>query len=177
MSQRTVPLAATEPSAVPPEADTGSAVIIAVAAPAQAAKSRRRKAPTTEAGTTEPQQTSSTPPLSRDDIAAACRALLLDYLVDIAGLPAPEAETVAARAVAALVLPPLPVAADTKLARLIALLRRRQGATLAELVAATGWQAHSVRGALSGTLKKKLGLAVTSEAAEGGRLYRLPAEG
>ncbi len=176
MSQHTISPATTEPSAVPPEADTGSAVIIAVTAPAQAAWGKRRKAVATEAVVAEPAQVSLPP--SRDDIAAVCRTLLLDYMIGIAGLPAIEAEAAAAaRAVAALVPPPPPVAADTKLARLIALLRRRQGATIAELVAATGWQAHSVRGALSGILKKKLGLAVSSEAAEGDRLYRLPAEG
>ena len=43
-----------------------------------------------------------------------------------------------------------------------------------EIVAATGWQPHTVRGALAGALKKKLGLAVTSEKVEGrGRVYRI----
>lgn len=52
--------------------------------------------------------------------------------------------------------------------------RLRKGATIAELTRATGWQAHSVRGAISGTLKKKLGFAVTSEKTEGkDRIYRL----
>ena len=47
-----------------------------------------------------------------------------------------------------------------------------------EAVAATGWQAHSVRGAISGTLKKKLGLAVTSEPIEKrGRVYRIAERG
>jgi hypothetical protein len=53
-----------------------------------------------------------------------------------------------------------PVQSKTELA--LKLLRRKRGATLAELQAATGWQAHSVRGFLSGTIKKKLGLALTS---------------
>lgn len=67
---------------------------------------------------------------------------------------------------------------DTKQATLIALLRRKQGATIVELSEATGWQAHSVRGAISGSLKKKLGLAVTSDAVEGrGRVYRIVAAG
>jgi len=65
----------------------------------------------------------------------------------------------------------------SKQARLIELLKRAEGATLAELVYATGWQAHSVRGAISGSLKKKLGLAVVTEKVEGrGRVYRLAAE-
>jgi DNA-binding MarR family transcriptional regulator len=63
--------------------------------------------------------------------------------------------------------------AGTKLGLLVDLLRRRQGATVPEVVKATGWQPHSVRGAISGTLKKKLGLRGTSEKIEGrGRVYR-----
>ena len=67
---------------------------------------------------------------------------------------------------------------ETKQAILIARQQRKEGATIAELVQATGWQTHSVRGAISGALKKKLGLAVTSEKLEGrGRIYRIAAEG
>ena len=63
---------------------------------------------------------------------------------------------------------------DTKLGALIAALRRKKGATIADLMEATGWQAHSVRGAISGALKKKLGLEVTSEKTEGReRVYRI----
>ncbi len=66
------------------------------------------------------------------------------------------------------------VRAGTKTARLIALLRRKDGATIADLIEVTGWQAHSVRGALSGTLKKKLGLAVASDKVDGrGRVYSI----
>ncbi len=62
----------------------------------------------------------------------------------------------------------------TKQALLIDLLKRKTGATIDEIVEATGWQAHSVRGAISGTLKKKLGLAVLSEKADDrGRVYRI----
>ncbi|MBE9554679.1 MAG: DUF3489 domain-containing protein, partial [Proteobacteria bacterium] len=62
----------------------------------------------------------------------------------------------------------------TKQALLIDLLSRKDGATIDEIVAATGWQAHSVRGAISGTLKKKLGLTVTSDAVGSrGRTYRI----
>ncbi len=69
-----------------------------------------------------------------------------------------------------------PARAGTKQALLINLLRRKNGATIDEAVAAMGWQRHSVRGAISGTLKKKLGLAVTSENLEGrGRVYRIAA--
>ena len=66
----------------------------------------------------------------------------------------------------------------TKQALLVDLLKSRSGATIDEAVAATGWQAHSVRGAISGTLKKKLGLAVTSEPVEKrGRVYRIAGRG
>jgi hypothetical protein len=64
----------------------------------------------------------------------------------------------------------------TKQAMLIAMLRAREGATIGEIAAATGWQTHTVRGAISGGLKKKLGLVIASEKVEGrGRVYRLPA--
>jgi hypothetical protein len=64
----------------------------------------------------------------------------------------------------------------TKQAELIALLRTPDGASILEISAVTGWQTHSVRGVISGQLKKKLGLAVTSERVEGrGRVYRIGA--
>ena len=59
----------------------------------------------------------------------------------------------------------------TKQAQLIAMLR--EGATIGEMAAATGWQAHTVRGAMAGALKKRLGLAITSAREERGRVYRL----
>jgi hypothetical protein len=63
----------------------------------------------------------------------------------------------------------------TKQAKLIEMLRAEGGATIDEIVAATGWQPHTVRGAFAGTLKKKLGLEVASEKVEGrGRVYSLP---
>ncbi len=63
---------------------------------------------------------------------------------------------------------------NTKQAKLIALLRRPGGATIVDLAKATRWQHHTVRGVLSGTLKKKLGLTITSEKPEGkDRVYRL----
>ncbi|MEM8595017.1 MAG: DUF3489 domain-containing protein [Pseudomonadota bacterium] len=62
----------------------------------------------------------------------------------------------------------------TKQARVIALLRRGQGATIDEMRAETGWAPHTVRGALAGALKKRLGLDVRSEATEDrGRVYRI----
>lgn len=64
--------------------------------------------------------------------------------------------------------------AGTKQATLIAMLRAPDGATIEEIMAATGWQSQTVRGAMAGALKKKLGLEVNSEKVEGrGRVYRL----
>ena len=66
----------------------------------------------------------------------------------------------------------------TKQSLLIDLLTRKTGATIAEAVAATGWQPHSIRGAISGALKKKLGLAIASETVENrGRVYRIVGHG
>jgi len=63
---------------------------------------------------------------------------------------------------------------DSKQAQLIAMLKRAKGATIAEIVEAFGWQPHTVRGAIAGALKKKLGLAVVSEKSDKrGRIYRI----
>ncbi|SDL05300.1 DUF3489 domain-containing protein [Aliiruegeria lutimaris] len=63
--------------------------------------------------------------------------------------------------------------AGSKQARLIEMLSVPGGATVAEISEATGWQPHTVRGTISGTLCKKLGLDVISEKTEGrGRVYR-----
>jgi hypothetical protein len=62
----------------------------------------------------------------------------------------------------------------TKQETLIAMLRAEGGATIDEIVEATGWQPHTVRGAMSGALKKKLGLTITSEKVEArGRTYMI----
>ena len=64
--------------------------------------------------------------------------------------------------------------AGSKQAQLIAMLRRAKGATIDEIVEALEWQPHTVRGAIAGALKKKLGLDVTSEKDEKrGRIYRI----
>lgn len=61
--------------------------------------------------------------------------------------------------------------AQSKLDVVEVLLRAPQGATIAELMAATGWQQHTVRGALAGALKKR-GLTITSDKPDGVRHYR-----
>jgi hypothetical protein len=64
--------------------------------------------------------------------------------------------------------------AGTKQAQIIAMLQRHEGATIAEIVAATAWQAHSARGVISGVLKKKLGLVINTAKEDGrGSVYRI----
>lgn len=62
---------------------------------------------------------------------------------------------------------------NSKTARVIALVRRPTGASLKTLMRVTGWQAHSVRGFISGQLGKKMGLPVRSEQRERERVYAL----
>ena len=67
-----------------------------------------------------------------------------------------------------------PATPITKTDQVIGLLRRARGASISDLRTATGWQPHSVRGFLSGTVKKKMGLAVVSEKdSKGVRRYRI----
>ena len=62
----------------------------------------------------------------------------------------------------------------TKQAMLIAMLQRPEGASIGEIVVATGWMGHTARGAISGVLKKKLALRVTAKKVEGrGTVYQL----
>ena len=68
----------------------------------------------------------------------------------------------------------IPVRPGTKLAALVMALRRPQGATSLQLMLATGWQPHTVRGAISGMLRKKLGLnVVLAHNDTGERVYRV----
>jgi hypothetical protein len=64
-------------------------------------------------------------------------------------------------------------APHTKHARIIAMLRRPDGVTIAAIMAATDWQQHSVRGFLAGVARKKLGLNLVSDRTEKGRVYRI----
>jgi hypothetical protein len=65
----------------------------------------------------------------------------------------------------------------TKQAKLIDLMKRPEGATVEQIAKATGWQQHTIRGAISGALKKKLGLKVEATKVEGGTVYRITEEG
>ena len=62
---------------------------------------------------------------------------------------------------------------DSKQSTMIKLLKHSGGATIDEMAKATGWQRHSVRGMMSGVLKKRLGLSIASEKEERGRVYRI----
>lgn len=59
--------------------------------------------------------------------------------------------------------------------QIISMLRQVDGCTMADLTSASGWQPHSVRGLISGTLRKKLGLTVESARSGNCRVYRIPA--
>jgi uncharacterized protein DUF3489 len=61
----------------------------------------------------------------------------------------------------------------TKNAKVVAMLQDRAGTTIAAIMAATGWQQHSVRGFLAGVVRKRLGLNLVSEPCEDGRVYRI----
>ena len=72
--------------------------------------------------------------------------------------------------------PKVPVIRDgTKQATLIAMLRRPEGATVEEIKDETQWKSHTIRGAISGAIKKKLGLAVSAAKVDGrGTVYKTP---
>jgi hypothetical protein len=69
---------------------------------------------------------------------------------------------------------PVATRAGTKQAQIIAMLQRPEGATIVEMVTATSWQSHTVRGCIAGALKKKLGLPIAAEKVEGrGTVYKM----
>ena len=70
--------------------------------------------------------------------------------------------------------PPKSRRGDSKQSKLIELLKRPEGATIAQVVRALGWQAHTVRGTFAGAFKKRLGLTIVSDKPQGGeRVYRI----
>ena len=65
----------------------------------------------------------------------------------------------------------------TKQAQVLELLSRKEGAAIAAIMKATGWQQHSVRGFFAGIVRKKLGLKLVSDDANGTRVYRIVSGG
>ena len=101
--------------------------------------------------------------ISIDDILAAAAGLLdsrqspEEFVAEISD-PAPAATKAGDNKPAA------PKTREgTKQAAMIAMLRRPEGATVEQIAEATGWQNHTIRGAIAGALKKKLGLTITTE--------------
>lgn len=100
---------------------------------------------------------------------------------DALGLPRPapitvaKLDTIIANAEAAQqAQAPKPRTRDnSKLSQVIAMLKRPEGATIQQICATTGWQAHTVRGTFAGAFKKKLGLDITSTKNMGDRVYRI----
>jgi hypothetical protein len=121
-------------------------------------------------------------PLTLRATRAAFEALGIESDDTPAGDTAGTDETAAAKAtepaeptpVAPTAAPARKTREGSKQAQLIGMLKRPEGASIEEIVAAFGWQAHTVRGAIAGALKKKLGFDVTSEKVDGrGRVYRI----
>ena len=117
-------------------------------------------------------------------VGKVCDALVAKGLAINVGVPGKQTLVIgddgrlalgfAIRPVASAETKPTQGRAGTKQAQLVALLEAPEGASTAEIVAAFGWQPHTVRGAIAGTLKKRLGLQIGSEAIEGrGRVYRI----
>ena len=118
--------------------------------------------------------------LTSNKVVNDVRDLLVRYFINVTGLDDQSAVYAALRAVKALppplpAAPPLPHSREgTKQALMIAMLRQPEGATISKLASTLGWATHSVRGMISGGLKKKLGLNVVSEKMiDGARTYRI----
>ena len=117
-------------------------------------------------------------------VSKVCDALVAKGLASKVGLPGEQTLVISDDGRLALGLAPRPtVAAETKpaqgragtkQAQLVTMLEASEGASTEEIVATFGWQPHTVRGAIAGALKKRLGLQIGSETIEGrGRVYRI----
>ena len=108
---------------------------------------------------------------------AGLEAIGIEPVVASAGASARKAKAKAAPAESAddtATAKPVAIRAGTKQAQIIAMLQRPEGATVAEMVEATGWLAHTVRGCISGALKKKLGLPINAKREERrGTVYKV----
>ena len=103
-----------------------------------------------------------------------------DWFVTAEGYEAlgvPRKAPISAKAIDAVIEQAKPRARDnSKQARVIAMLKRPEGATIAQICEATEWQAHTVRGTFAGAFRKKLGLTITSSKESGAeRVYRITA--
>jgi hypothetical protein len=113
-----------------------------------------------------------TPTAKKTVAAAASDAPMASAgVTDPAAMPAERRGQASDQAIA----PSAPAAKlpSGKLGALVALLQTEAGTSIEAMMEATGWQAHSVRGAISGSLKKNLGLEILSEKTEAGRIYRI----
>ena len=92
-------------------------------------------------------------------------------------LGVPRKAPISAKAIDAVIEQAKPRTRDnSKQARVIAMLKRPEGATIAQIMDVTGWQQHTVRGTFAGALKKKLGLTITSSKESGTeRIYKIVA--
>jgi hypothetical protein len=113
-----------------------------------------------------------------DDVTDSNQAAFGRYPFDevvatVAPPTVPEAHTEPAAATGA-ETKPVRSRDNSKQATVLQMLRRQEGATIAQIMETTGWQAHTVRGTFAGSFKKKLGLTLTSEKSAGAeRTYRL----
>ena len=117
-------------------------------------------------------------------VGKVCNALVAKGLAINVGLPGEQTLVISddgrrtlgleVKPTAATETKPPQIRAGTKQAQLVAMLGAPEGASTTEIVAAFGWQPHTVRGAIAGALKKRLGLQIGSEMIEGrGRVYRI----
>jgi hypothetical protein len=112
---------------------------------------------------------------SKSKPAIAVRAGTVSKAKSVGGGAARSTSTPAAKAPSAksASTPNVPVAASSKQAIVLTMLRETRGTTIAAIVKATDWQQHSVRGFLAGVVKKKLGLKLDSKKTDRGRFYRI----